>query len=311
MGYFNFLPNFAYRDQVTGRVILVKNILSRGKILDLVKEQGSVSLEYFIEDEEKPETLAHRIYGRSDYHWLILLYNEIIDPYFTWPLSVNEFETHMKDNYKGQSIFIDAPQLYDEDKKEYLDKKASHFEIGNIVEQRNLSGEVTAKATIIDWNPNLYKLVVDDVEGVFSGKSLPISNHESVRRDLYTRNKNGKTITTGLMRVTEDNKYALHHFEDGKGETISPFYRKKEIVTGGAVLENPSTVLHRYVFGGLERGIDMGIDESGESLGIANIVTNIEYEERKNEAKRKIKVMRPEYIDPVLRDFRKLFTVTN
>jgi hypothetical protein len=55
---------------------------------------------------------------------------------------------------------------------------------------------------------------------------------------------------------------------------------------------------------------DLGVDSSGESLGYANIVTNIQYEEEKNDSKRKIKVMRPEYIDPVLRDFRRLFTTT-
>jgi hypothetical protein len=53
--------------------------------------------------------------------------------------------------------------------------------------------------------------------------------------------------------------------------------------------------------------IDMGVDENDDSLGYANSITNISHEETVNEKKRNIKIMRPEYIDPLLRDFRKLF----
>lgn len=308
MGYFNYLQNFTYTDPDTGDVIIVKNILTRGKILEIIREQGSASLEYTIEDEERPETLAHRIYGRSDYHWLVLLYNEILDPYFQWPLSINEMEKHMESVYSGQALFIDAISLFDENKKQPFDRKELHFSKGDLVEQRNRAGEIVASGTVREWNPNLYKLVVEDVSGIFSGNTLPVSDRTSLMRNLYTVNKNGKLITSILMRVTNDNRYSLHHFEDGNGEYISPLYRKKELKDGGVVLESPATVLDRYVFGGVERNIELGIDESRESLGVANIVTNIEYEERKNETKRKIKLMRPEYIDPVLRDFRRLFS---
>lgn len=309
MGYFNYLQNFAYTDPDTDEVIIVKNILTRGKILEILKDQASTSLEYIIEDEEKPETLAYRIYGRADYHWLILLFNEIIDPYFSWPLSVNEMEKHMDSVYSGQSLFIDAINLFDEDKKQALDRKALHFSVGDIVEQKNIEDEVIASATVKSWDPNYYKLVVEDVSGVFVGNALPFTDREGARRTLHTRNKNGKHITTSLMRVTSDNRYALHHFENQDKEYISPFYRKKILRDDGVVLESPATVLDRYVFGGLEKNIDLGIDQTGESLGTANIVTNIEYEERNNETKRNIRLMRPEYIDPVLRDFRRLFSL--
>ena len=54
MGYFNFLPNVGYTDD-RGNLVLVKNILTRAKILDIIKETQATALEYTIRDEERPE----------------------------------------------------------------------------------------------------------------------------------------------------------------------------------------------------------------------------------------------------------------
>ena len=53
--------------------------------------------------------------------------------------------------------------------------------------------------------------------------------------------------------------------------------------------------------------MDLGVDEDNVVLGYANMITNISYEEKVNDAKRNIRVMKPQFIDPLLRDFRKLF----
>ena len=99
MGYFNFLSNVGYRND-NGTFTIARNILTRGKIIDSIKESQSGYMEYTIKDEERPETLANRVYGRSDYHWIILLFNEILDPFFSWPLSVNEMEHQMQSIYE-------------------------------------------------------------------------------------------------------------------------------------------------------------------------------------------------------------------
>lgn len=316
MGYFDFLPNVGYRNTETGNVVIAKNILTRGKILDILKESAAGALEYQIRDEERPETLANRVYGRSDYHWIILMYNEILDPYFQWPLSVNEFEKHMESVYGGQTLFVDPVGLFDLDKNSPLDRKARHFDTGDRVEQRNSSGEVIASGTIRLWDPSYYKLVVDQIEGTFelqgiavknSRTSTPIDDRTGLVRDIFSTTVNGKRISVPLVRINRDNKYALHHFETSESEVLSPLYRPRYLTeTTNIPYETPSYIVERYVLGNSEN-FDLGIDYKGEPMGRVAIVTNIAHEERVNENKRKIKVMRPEYIDALLRDFRKLF----
>jgi hypothetical protein len=302
MGYFDFIPSVAYPNDEGGRTI-VKDILVRGKIIDALREAASAALEYTVEDEEKPETLAYRIYGRADYHWLILLFNEIHDPFFSWPMSINEMEKHMEASYSGKALFIDPVGLWDYDKELPLDRRVPHFAKGDLIQQKDVLGSVVATAEVISWDPNLYKVVVDSVSGSFrlvgeaARHTSVISDRTALTRDITTVNSTGKTITVPLVRITDDNRYALQRFENSSQEEISPWFRAKG---------NPTPIIEKYALGRSEV-FPMGDNEVGEDLGNATIVTNIENEERINDAKRTIKVMRPEYIDLVLRDFRSLF----
>lgn len=284
------------------RDVLVKNILTRGKIYDFLRDSASSALEYTISDEEKPETLAARVYGRSDYHWIILLFNEIHDPYFEWPMSINEMENQLAKTYTGQVVYVDANTIFDVDRKELFDKKNPHFAEGDMVERRNREGNVVSTAQIVSWDPNLYKLVIDSVQGSF----VP---GESGMDILYSTNSKGKRISAEIKRTTTENRYALHHFESAStGEVISPLYRPRKKRSDGTMYIDRDRLIDRFVFGNVEAP-DLGVDDEGNPLGVSRSVTNIEYEEKKNDAKRTIRVMRPEFIDPLLSDFRKLFLV--
>lgn len=302
MGYFDFLPNVAYPNYEGGNVV-VKNILSRARILDSVKEAQSASLEYTVEDGEKPETLAYRVYGRADYHWLILMFNEIHDSYFSWPMSMNEMENHMEASYGGKALFVDPVGMMNADVNRAFDRRLPHLKNGDIVQQKNNLGTVVATATVKSWDPDLYKIVVDVASGSFrlqgqaAGNSTVISDRSLLTRDLNTVNSQGSTISMPLVRITEDNTYAINRFENSDEETISPWFKPQG---------SQSPLIDRYVLGRDEE-IPMGEDAGGESLGSATLVNNRVHEERVNDGRRNIRVMRPEYIDLVLRDFRSLF----
>lgn len=309
MSYFNFIPNTEYKLQRGGSVTIAKNILVRAKILESIRNFESSALEYTIEDDERPEHIAFRAYGRADYHWIILLYNEIHDPFFDWPMSTNEFEGYMVRKYPGKSLFINTGGLVNGGGDAILnsvsrkahDRRRPHFEVGSEVRQVDSSGKVVASATVLAWDPTLWKLEVEPINGVFrlqglsarvdrnTGQLLPVSAPLDLPRDLRCTNSEGEEISASLLRVTENNRYALHHFENASGEIISPWY-----LPGGSA----SPLIERYVCGRQEV---IATDD-----GVFNIVTNQDYEERKNESKRKIKVMKPIYIDPLLRDFNKI-----
>jgi len=55
------------------------------------KDNTSVCYEYDIQDSDTPEIIASKFYGDSERHWVVLLFNDIIDPQFDWPLKYDSF----------------------------------------------------------------------------------------------------------------------------------------------------------------------------------------------------------------------------
>lgn len=301
MSYFTFLPNTQYSlgDQ---KVTIVKNILVRAKILEALRSLVGSAAEYTIPDGERPEHIAHRVYGRADYHWIILMFNEIHDPYFSWPMSIGELEKHMEKTYPGRALYINTggviEQGTDAIRNETVsvphDRRLPHFEVGATIKQVDSQGNQIASARIIEWNPNLWKIVVDDIQGVFrlQGNAATnglVVNPLSLFRDIRCTNSQGQEISASLLRITDSSTNSLHHFESESEETVSPWY----VPTGSS---NP--VIEKFVVGRQE------VIDTPE--GAYTAVTNWAYEERKNEAKRNIRVMKPNYIDPLLRELSRI-----
>lgn len=55
--------------------------------------------EYQIRDGETPDNLAANIYGNSEYHWVLLIINEIIDPRWDWPMMGNTLLQYVETKY--------------------------------------------------------------------------------------------------------------------------------------------------------------------------------------------------------------------
>ena len=54
-------------------------------------EKPASNLQDFFEIQLTPENIADRYYGDSTLHWIVLLTNNILDPYFDFPLNYRNF----------------------------------------------------------------------------------------------------------------------------------------------------------------------------------------------------------------------------
>tara|TARA_B110000438_G_C15654312_1_gene580968 strand:+ start:54 stop:467 length:414 start_codon:yes stop_codon:yes gene_type:complete len=54
---------------------------------------------YDVKDGENPEDIAFKWFGDAEYHWIILMTNNITDRYYQWPLSQPQFQEHLTDKY--------------------------------------------------------------------------------------------------------------------------------------------------------------------------------------------------------------------
>ena len=89
---------------ITTRVTASKEVMANQFLFD----------DYTIIDGETPELLSDKIYGTVDYHWVIMLCNDIIDPVYDWIIPHDILMLHIIDTY-GESKIYDVHHYEDND----------------------------------------------------------------------------------------------------------------------------------------------------------------------------------------------------
>jgi hypothetical protein len=98
--YFNYFPKTFYssNNSTTG-LDTVTNIISRFSFEQTLKDNSSAFYKYSVQDSDTPEIIAYKYYGSSERHWVVLLFNDIIDPQFDWPLKYDTFINFVDEKY--------------------------------------------------------------------------------------------------------------------------------------------------------------------------------------------------------------------
>ena len=97
--YFDNFPTIPYDSELTGQYKDVKNLLRRVGIRAKVKANTLLFDTYDVRNGETPESLAFKLYGDAELHWVIMLVNNITDRYHDWPMTEAQFLQFIKDKY--------------------------------------------------------------------------------------------------------------------------------------------------------------------------------------------------------------------
>ena len=97
--YFETFPTIEYDVTGDGTTTKIKDILQRVKVRDYVKENRAWFSKYIVKMDQLPEMVAFDVYGKSTYHWIVLLFNQITNPYYEWPIKRNDFFAFINDKY--------------------------------------------------------------------------------------------------------------------------------------------------------------------------------------------------------------------
>ena len=101
--YFEHFPTIPYDSEGNGKFKSVKNLLRRVGLASKVKANAMFFDTYDVKNGETPESIAFKLYGDTELHYVILLVNDITDRYHQWPMSTIQFEDYLKDKY-GDNI---------------------------------------------------------------------------------------------------------------------------------------------------------------------------------------------------------------
>ena len=97
--YFRQFSKGYYDLQGNGNQKLVTDLMTRVKVREKVIDEISLYDKYDVPSGERPEDTAFKHFGSSQYHWVILMTNNITDAYYDWPMSEQDFETFITDKY--------------------------------------------------------------------------------------------------------------------------------------------------------------------------------------------------------------------
>lgn len=285
------------------KTVLVRNLLRRIGLSEELKSGRSVFIEYDIKDGERPEHIAERVYGDVEYHWLVLLTNDVVDPYHGWCKSGDVLQEYINKKYTGYSVYITNRTTGSTSDWFYNSKvgQGSSLSQGSVVD------------AVIEYSPEFCKLTVSN-PSFSTGDATLIGNcggvhtvyiHKIDRNDLAVHNFQitrpvgscgaVETVTVDPLSQQTNSYNFLGGFISGK-ENLYPVVDSSGLCydnSPNGVVDLSETYIGNY----------MGI--SGSSVNIYSL-SNTVYELEQNENKRTIKILHPRYKRQALKELQTL-----
>ena len=204
MAFFRNFPKTNYDYYGNGVATKVVDLFRFAKPIDKFKDELDVYSFYQIQEGDRPDVVSQLLYGTPEYYWTFFIINDHLRTGISsWPLSSEELEKYIADEYDGIVITCRPNYVYDGDGMlvSIENSLADRFEIGEPV-IGFLSG---ATGVIESKDANKQQLVITNVVGTFQ--------ENEIIRGNYTEDY----ITAYQVM---DWQLAPHHFEDANGREV-------------------------------------------------------------------------------------------
>ena len=97
--YFEKFPVIPYDAEGTYDFKDVTNLLRRVALRANVRTNALLYDTYDVRDGETPESIADKLYGDTNLHYIVMLVNNITDRYHGWPMNGAQFLQYVNDKY--------------------------------------------------------------------------------------------------------------------------------------------------------------------------------------------------------------------
>lgn len=101
--YFKRFDNIYYPFTVGGKdvVNVVRDITTNVRFRKAILENITLFDEYDIVDGETPEIIASKVYGSTEYHWVIMMCNQRYDYVNDFPMDSRTLNLYISEKYPG------------------------------------------------------------------------------------------------------------------------------------------------------------------------------------------------------------------
>jgi len=296
--YFRQVPNFEYVNRTKGNkdisnYITVKNLFKRGRIRPDIFGNVSFFTKYKIIGDDRPDNVAYKEYNDSSLDWIILLSNNIQNIQDEWPLPQSSLDDVLLEKYGTYEKLHSGIHHY-----ETVEIKNSKGGIvlpgglrtpnkwrtnGNYIQAINtkitqISG-TDAKVVTVTMNNGIKNLVVGS-EVLIEGVNSTYNGRFPVTEVL--------TIGDIVIRF----KYVLPSIPEVKQPEIKGTEQVTFTVEGTVGTGN--AYYYEYY--------DNNLYHTIPAANITKAVTNYQYEIDKEDTKRNIFLLKPEYLNVMFND---------
>ena len=297
--FFELFPKINYDIDGSKNTKVIVDILRRIRVRAEEISDRVLFYPYAMRNGETIEQISHDIYGSSKYHWILLLLNQIQDPFYDLVLDDREFSSFLHSKYGAEenlysaeiTIFKPGSQVAGVQGNVYSTGTTTTYELDDSTTSFNTKiniGDSISLVTPYYW----YTANAADARAVqnisYTASQKVISKDISNRKfetDLDSSSFSSFTVAVDDENVVLDTVKVLtnvHHFErditDSSGNIL-----KKKATTNLKDYTNPDS-------------------------GVTTIISNFDYEDEINEGKRNILILRPELLGSFIEEFEGLMS---
>ena len=116
--YFSNLTDFLYVNRTVdgrseGDYSVVKNFFKRAKLREDIFQDLAFFTKYIVIGDDRPDTVATKIYDDPTLDWVVLLSNNIVSIQSEWPLGQAAFNTYVTEKYGDETTLYSGIHHYE------------------------------------------------------------------------------------------------------------------------------------------------------------------------------------------------------
>ena len=198
--YFKHYPTIDFDVKNDGNLIEAKDIFRSIRVSTDTDEAITGYEYYYINDQDRPDVLATKLYGDSTLYWLFWMVNNTLATYNDWPKSQSVLEKFIKRKYSGKALVSSVST--DITKNPSVDENNQPIPHTFTMGEKVVGSTSSAFGFVIKIDPTNKQLVLNDVQGTFQDN------------EIVTGSQSNKSFTLSSVRNFADSP---HHYINSDG----------------------------------------------------------------------------------------------
>ncbi len=189
--YFKHYPTIDFDGKNDGELIEAIDIFRNIRIRDNSDEAITGYEYYYVNDQDRPDVLATKLYGDATLYWLFWMVNDQFATYNDWPKSQSILERFIARKYSGKALVSNQ-------QSDIVSSSDSKFLQGEKV----VGSTSSAFGYVTKIDPTNKQIILNDVQGVFQVN------------ETVTGSQSSKSFTLSSVRNFSDSP---HHYINSDG----------------------------------------------------------------------------------------------